>query len=780
MLVAVDDAQWLDESSFGAILFAARRLFADAVAIVIATRAPTAATSRRSRSKGSTARRRPRCSPVTPARPLPPGAAERLFEATLGNPLALVELAAAATEPAAGPLLEVETSVEHAFAPRIAALPEPARRLLALAAAEDSGELAVLERAASTLGLDFTALAAAERAGLVTVERRPARVLPSARALGRLPLGAARTSGAPRTARSPHADADPDRRAWHRAAAALGPDEAAARRSSARRPARATRGAYTAAASAFERAARLTAGRPDRRAAPVRGRRGGLAGRPHRAREPSGSPRRARACEDPRCARDRPPARPRRAALRAACMDAHDILVAAAESAPPAQAVVMLAEACRGVLLRRATRGDAAHGAAPARAGEPERRRARALLRRRSRSGWRSSTRATGEEGAAAGCARRRRCSSAPTRSRATRGCSTRRRWARCGCARPSAGARWWRARSSRRARRARSARCRPRSGSRPATRRRRTASRSAIALYEEAIRLARETGQATALCGGAGRAGVRRGAAGRRGRLPRARRGGARAHRRARAGLLPAVGAGRAGDARARPRQRRARRRVADGEGAAARRARDRRPRRLARARARRGPACASIAIPARGWRSSRPPPRPRASRGRSRGSRAAAGCSAGSDEHFADALRLHAPHARPLRGGAHAACVWASACAATRRRAEAREPLRRAVEAFDALGARALGRARAARAGGQRRDRAPARPAHARPAHPARAAGRARAGRRAHDPRGGGEALPQPEDRRLPPAPRLPQARDRLAGRPGRRPGRTPRCPS
>ena len=154
--------------------------------------------------------------------------------------------------------------------------------------------------------------------------------------------------------------------------------------------------------------------------------------------------------------------------------------------------------------------------------------------------------------------------------------------------------------------------------------------------------------------------------------------------------------------------------------------------------------------------------------------------GLLSGSDEHFAEALRLHA--LTPDRFEEARTYLASGRVPAPRRAgaAEAREPLRRAVERFDALGAAAVGGAGAARAGGQRRDRAPARPAHARRAHPARAAGGARAGRRAHDPRGGGEALPQPEDRRLPPAPRLPQARDRLARRPGGRPGRTPRCPS
>ena len=97
VLVVIDDAQWIDESSLAAILFAARRLLADALAIVIASRAgpfglPELSLPGLDRATAAALLER------HAGRPLPPGAADRAFEATLGNPLALVELAGSAAE----------------------------------------------------------------------------------------------------------------------------------------------------------------------------------------------------------------------------------------------------------------------------------------------------------------------------------------------------------------------------------------------------------------------------------------------------------------------------------------------------------------------------------------------------------------------------------------------------------------------------------------------------------------------------------------------------------
>jgi hypothetical protein len=141
VLVAIDDAHWLDEPSRAAVAFAARRLLADAVGVLIATRSPsplesslpTLALDGLDRAAAAAVLEQHAAGPVAP------DAAERLYALTLGNPLALVELAASAGDVDAEPPLPVETTVERAFADRVAALPEAAQRTLALAAAEGTG-----------------------------------------------------------------------------------------------------------------------------------------------------------------------------------------------------------------------------------------------------------------------------------------------------------------------------------------------------------------------------------------------------------------------------------------------------------------------------------------------------------------------------------------------------------------------------------------------------------------------------------------------------------------
>ena len=456
----------------------------------------------------------------------------------------------------------------HLRAPDRRRCPSPARRLLALAAAEDSGELAVLERAAAALGLDF-ARAGRRRARAARRGRgRAARVLPPARALGGVPLGAA--GRAPRGARGARRGArrgSTDRRAWHLAAAALGPDDGGRAASS------------SAAGGPRSRPQRLRGRRQRRSSAP----RGSRPRRPDRARRLfaaaeaawlAGHTERAseRLADGARrvrgpgaAARDRPPARPRGAALRAGSMDAHDILVAAAEEAAAARRP---ARACcsprpaDAVLLRRAPAGDAAHRARRAWAALPAAgRRARALLRdARARDGADLHGRGRGGRRAPA---RGRRG------PRALRRALGRSAAALLGGARPAVAARGraraarsWRARSSRRA-------ATGALGALPfalwlAARDAATRDRLAVAdaLYEEAIRLARETGQATSLCAGLAGLACVEAQQGARGRPA------ASTPREALAltgelglGLLPAVGARRARRARARPRPDRARR---------------------------------------------------------------------------------------------------------------------------------------------------------------------------------------------------------------------------
>ncbi len=263
LALLVDDAHLLDDSSAQALLFAARRLLADPIALVLAVREgePSLLDGADLRTLRLGGLDRAAAAELLGRADVPDDVAGRLYRATGGNPLALLELAQEGTRiaalPSAGPV-PISTRIAAAFLRRFEQLPEPTRRALVLAAAIDGGDLAVLARAATSLGLDVGALAAAEEAGLVT--------LTGGEAAFRHPLArSAVYAGAPaQERRAVHAalaaalpDRDADRRAWHLAAACIGPDEqASAALEQAGERAR-ERSAYGVAAGAFERGAGL-------------------------------------------------------------------------------------------------------------------------------------------------------------------------------------------------------------------------------------------------------------------------------------------------------------------------------------------------------------------------------------------------------------------------------------------------------------------------------------------------------------------------------------------
>ncbi|HEV7712102.1 MAG TPA: AAA family ATPase, partial [Asanoa sp.] len=265
LLCLVDDQQWLDRASTQVLAFVARRLGAESVGLVFAA---------------------PEQHPELAALPalgvgaLPDADARNLLDEALagpidarvrdqivaearGNPLALLELPQGITPaelaggfglPGAG-----AAGIEEQFERRVSALPEPTRRLLLLMAADPAGDPAVLARAAAGRGIGPGAEAPAADAGLADF---------GARARFRHPLvRSAVYRSAPaderRAAHQALADAtdprlEPDRRAWHRAAATAGPDEDVAAeldRSAGRAQAR---GGLAAAAAFLQRAAALT------------------------------------------------------------------------------------------------------------------------------------------------------------------------------------------------------------------------------------------------------------------------------------------------------------------------------------------------------------------------------------------------------------------------------------------------------------------------------------------------------------------------------------------
>jgi DNA-binding CsgD family transcriptional regulator/tetratricopeptide (TPR) repeat protein len=273
LLCVVDDAQWLDRASARTLAFVARRLFAEKVALVFATRELS------DELWGL---------PDLEVRGLRNGAANALLSSTVrllldeqarsrlvfetrGNPLALLELprGLTPTQLAGGAGLmgkgALAGRIEEGFAGRLEDLPDDTRLLLLLAAAEPVGDPLLLWRAAEKLGISAEGVADVETHGLLRLGERVtfhhplvrSAVYGSASAQRRRAVHLALAEVTDRAA-------DPDRRAWHLAAAASGPDEEVAaelERSVGRAQAR---GGLAAAAAFLQRSVALT-GDPARR-----------------------------------------------------------------------------------------------------------------------------------------------------------------------------------------------------------------------------------------------------------------------------------------------------------------------------------------------------------------------------------------------------------------------------------------------------------------------------------------------------------------------------------
>jgi DNA-binding CsgD family transcriptional regulator len=270
LVCIVDDQQWLDHASAQALGFAARRLAADPVGLVFAARVPgedvaglpelvvegladdDAAALLKSVLTGLTG-------------PLDAQVRDRIIADTHGNPLALLELTRGLT-PAqltggfgVSSAMPLDGRIEESFARQLETLPAQTQRLVQLAAADPTGDPVLVWRAAGWLTIGPGAAGPAAEAGLAEF---------GARVRFRHPLvrSAAYRSASVQTRQELHGalaeatdpGADPDRRAWHRAQAAPGPDEevAAELEHSAGRAQR--RGGLAAAAAFLEQSARLT------------------------------------------------------------------------------------------------------------------------------------------------------------------------------------------------------------------------------------------------------------------------------------------------------------------------------------------------------------------------------------------------------------------------------------------------------------------------------------------------------------------------------------------
>ena len=267
LICVVDDAQWLDRASAQALGFAARRLAADPVGLVFAARVPgeDMAGLPELVVEGLAEDDAQALLESVLTGPLDARVRDRIIADTHGNPLALLELPRGLT-PAqltggfgVSGAVPLDGRIEESFGRQLEALPVQSLRLVQLAAADPSGDAVLVWRAAGLLAIGAGAAGPAAEAGLAEFGARVRFRHPLVRSAAYRSASVQERQelhGALAEATDPAAD--PDRRAWHRAEAAPGPDEdvAAELEQSAGRAQR--RGGLAAAAAFLERSAWLT------------------------------------------------------------------------------------------------------------------------------------------------------------------------------------------------------------------------------------------------------------------------------------------------------------------------------------------------------------------------------------------------------------------------------------------------------------------------------------------------------------------------------------------
>jgi DNA-binding CsgD family transcriptional regulator len=269
VVCVVDDAQWLDRASAQALAFVARRVLAESLGLVFAVREPSAGEELvgfpeivvqgldevHARAMLDSAIRAPMDERVR----------DRIVAETRGNPLALLELPRGLrpAELAGGlglpDMMPLASRIERSFIRRVRSLPEEAQRLLLVAAAEPVGDVPLLWRAAEQLRITPDAAGPAVSAELIEFGARVRFRHPLLRSAVCRAAPAAELQKVHRVlaqATDPHAD--PDRRAWHRAQGAVGPDDAVAEELERAANRVRGRGGIAAAAAFLARATELT------------------------------------------------------------------------------------------------------------------------------------------------------------------------------------------------------------------------------------------------------------------------------------------------------------------------------------------------------------------------------------------------------------------------------------------------------------------------------------------------------------------------------------------
>jgi DNA-binding CsgD family transcriptional regulator len=267
LLCLVDDEQWLDRASAQVLDFVARRLGAESVGLVFAARVPSSDLAGLPELKVA-GLREAGAQALLDAQligPLDTRVRDQILAETHGNPLALLELVrGVTTHQLAGGFglpgtLDLSGGIDERFRRRVDALPGPTRLLLLIAAAEPLGDPALVWRAAARSGIGAEAAAPAVQAGLIEFGTRVSFRHPVVRSV-------VYGSTSPQHRQAVHAalaevtdlQLDPERRAWHRAQAAPGPDEDVAADLECCAQRAQARGGMAAAAAFLERATALT------------------------------------------------------------------------------------------------------------------------------------------------------------------------------------------------------------------------------------------------------------------------------------------------------------------------------------------------------------------------------------------------------------------------------------------------------------------------------------------------------------------------------------------
>ena len=270
LLIVVDDAQWWDQESVEVLGIVARRFHADRVGILIAVRDPSEHQPPLDQLPAITIGPLSERASVdllqsAVEQPVESSVRDHILADAMGNPLALIELTRALSPDQLAGVdmlpepLAVGARLEPRFLRQVRALPAETQRFLLVAAAEPTGDPALVWRAGDHLGFDERAILPAEAEHLVS----PGPPLRFRHSLIRSAVYHGASAAERRRAHSALAAAtdiehDPDRRAWHRAAATHAPDEDVATELEQAANRARSHGGYAATAVLLTRAAQLT------------------------------------------------------------------------------------------------------------------------------------------------------------------------------------------------------------------------------------------------------------------------------------------------------------------------------------------------------------------------------------------------------------------------------------------------------------------------------------------------------------------------------------------